>query len=118
MASTIANQNEDEDTIISIPFQVTDSNGGILFVSAESDNLTLFSPYNLLICDPNSQETTQIITTSAGNPKWLTFTLIPESDQSGVAGITLTVTDNEGLTHMQNFSVTINPVDDAPKISL
>ncbi len=117
-SSLIANVNEDEDTIISIPFVITDTDGGMLVVSSSANNLTLFNPYNVLISDSNSDKNPLIVTTSAGDAVSLTVLLTPESDQFGISTISLTVTDSEGLTHVQNFSVTINSVEDAPVIGL
>ncbi|KPA12999.1 hypothetical protein MHK_006794, partial [Candidatus Magnetomorum sp. HK-1] len=121
LITSIPDQNAQEDTIISIPFAVTDTNGGTLFIETQSDNLSLFSNYNILIEYDHSedkQETTKIVTTSAGSPTWLTLTMIPESDQYGSAGITLTVTDNNGLTNVHNFNVNINSAEDEPQISM
>jgi alpha-tubulin suppressor-like RCC1 family protein len=117
-SSLIGNINVQEDTSVAIPFVITDTDGGTLVVSSSTDNLTLFSNYNVLISDDSSDKNPLIITTSAGNAVALTFSIIPESDQYGTAMISLTVTDSDALAHSQAISVTINSVEDAPVISL
>jgi hypothetical protein len=117
-SSVIGNQNAQEDTILAIPFEITDTDGGMLTVSASTDNLTLFSQYNVQIYDSSSGNNPLFVSTSAGNAVSLTLSMIPESDQYGTSTITLTVTDAAGLTFVRNFTVTINAVEDLPVISL
>ncbi|KPA17826.1 hypothetical protein MHK_001956, partial [Candidatus Magnetomorum sp. HK-1] len=46
----------------------------------------------------------------------VTLTVTPETNQSGTAFITITVTDPDGMTETQSFSLTVNEVNDAPAI--
>src|SRR5207249_1194968 len=46
-----------------------------------------------------------------------TLTLMPAANQSGTAGITITVADPGGASASSSFLLTVNPVNDPPTIS-
>src|SRR5206468_387707 len=46
-----------------------------------------------------------------------TLTLMPAANQSGTAGITITVADPGGASTSSSFLLTVNPVNDPPTIS-
>ncbi|MCA9196079.1 MAG: tandem-95 repeat protein, partial [Planctomycetales bacterium] len=102
--SAIANQTGVEDTTLGpIPFTVSDVDSpiGNVVLAASSNNLALV---------PNSS----IVIGGTGENR--TLTISPAPNGTGSAVITLTATDGQA-TSERNFTVSFNPVSDAPVIA-
>ncbi|MEA4827862.1 MAG: fibronectin type III domain-containing protein, partial [Clostridium sp.] len=101
--SDIVDISTDEDIPISISFTVNDDEtpAESLVVSATSDNHTLIpnTAYNF-----------------GGSGTDRTLTITPELNQYGTANVTVTVSDGSSGTVQDTFKVTVNPVNDAPKL--
>ncbi|MEI2722345.1 MAG: hypothetical protein V9H26_02035 [Verrucomicrobiota bacterium] len=92
--STIPNQITSINTPTpAIPFTVTDAEGDSLVLSSNSSNPTLISDANISI---------------SGSGQNRTVTLTPETGQTGIATITLNVTDGFN-TNSRSFIVTVSP---------
>ena len=103
--TTIANQNTSEDTATAtLTFTVGDSQTavGTLTVAPWSSNPALAPVANITLGGSGANRTVRIA---------------PMTNQSGVATISLTVTDEGGLSASTSFTVTVNSVNDAPTIS-
>ena len=103
--SAIGGQTINEDTVSpAIPFTVGDleTPANALLVSAKSSNPVLVPNGNIQLA-------------GAGTSR--TITLTPAATQNGLATITVTVRDGEGLASSSSFSLTVNAVNDAPTIS-
>ncbi|MEP6737494.1 MAG: tandem-95 repeat protein, partial [Chryseolinea sp.] len=103
--STIANKITNEDTPAAA-FNVTvgdvETAAAALVVTGVSSNSTLIPDANIAVSGTGA--TRSIIVT-------------PAADQNGVSTITLTVNDGTGGTFSRAFSVTVDPVNDAPTIT-
>ncbi len=101
--TAVNNQVTDEDTPIQIDLTVTDMDSDIdgLTLSANTSNPALIPANNIVF---------------GGSGGTRTATLTPADDQSGVATLTFTLSDGD-KTDTKSFSLTVNPVNDAPKIS-
>ena len=103
--SDILNQTTDEDVSIdSLGFIVSDANqdDGTLIVTAESDNQTLLPDGNIVLGETGSNRT---------------ITLTPVDNLSGSAVVTVTVTDDEGVSSSDSFEVEVEAVNDTPILS-
>jgi alpha-tubulin suppressor-like RCC1 family protein/uncharacterized protein YpmS len=98
--NAIGNQTTNEDTMLTVTFTAYDAESSTLTVTTVSSNATLI---------------TNISYVSNGDA--YTLTMIPEADQNGSATITVTVTDEGGLTAVSSFDVTVTPVNDFPILS-
>ncbi len=106
VVSTIANRTTDEDTATgAIGFTVSDidTDLSLCTVTAQSANEALVPG-----------DAAHIQTGGSGAAR--TLSLLPAADQSGAAGITVTVSDGS-LTAETSFTLTVNAVDDPPVIS-
>jgi len=95
------------DTSLSIAFEITDTEGGILNVSVSSDNQTLLSQSGLSITGIGGvSEGNQYTVLAAASEKIsLTLTLTPENTQTGSAILTLSVTDTASGTSSITFTI-------------
>ena len=102
--SAIGNQTTNEDNAVTIPVQIND-NDSVLSCSESfqkaSSNTNLI-PINAIV-----------ITGTAPNCR---VVITPISNANGNANITLTVSDGR-LSSVTSFSLTVNPINDAPKVS-
>jgi hypothetical protein len=104
--SSISPQTTDEDIAIdSIAFTATD-----LETAACGLNITFISSDPTLISDTN-------LSYSCDADQY-TITAIPQTNQNGVATITVIVADSGGLTTSTSFDLTVTSVNDAPVVSL
>ncbi|MDC0935202.1 Ig-like domain-containing protein [Pirellulales bacterium] len=101
------------------------------FVLLEDESLTDFV---FTVFDFETSLSQLTITTSSDNPGLLPeenisitagsaaerrlLSLTPAADRSGVATVVLTITDEQGHTLEQDFTVTVFPVNDAPTFTL
>ncbi len=102
--SAVANQTINEDTSTGpLTFVIGDAETPPqnLSVSATSGDLTRVPAVNIVL---------------GGSGATRTVSVIPAANQNGLATITLTVSDGE-LTAETSFTVTVNPVNDAPTIT-
>lgn len=102
--SSLANVTINEDTPsgpISFTVQDVESSAASLVVSASSDNLTLVPVANIV---------------PGGSGANRTINITPAANQFGTALITVTVTDTGNLSASQSFTLTVNPVNDAPTL--
>jgi CSLREA domain-containing protein len=100
----IANQATNEDTALSLNFNVGDAALGIASVTASSSNAALF---------PN--DTSNVSVTGAGSTR--TLTLTPLANLSGLATLTVTATGTNGRSMTDTFQVTVAAVNDAPTLA-
>lgn len=103
--STIPPQTIAEDTAtMSLPFTLTNPIGNVdaLIVTATSSDTTLIPNANIVISPSGATRT---------------VTITPTANLSGLATITITVSDGVQTVN-QLFQVRVNPVDDAPVITL
>lgn len=104
--SSIGNITINEDTASNnIAFTVGDSNGTVASVTASSNNPTVIPNANIALAGSGASRTVTI--TPAAN-QYTTNTPVT---------ITITVTDNGGATAETSFTVTVNPVNDAPSFT-
>ena len=103
MLSELAHQTMEEDSVLSLNFQVGDleSEPGSLEVSVTSNNPALFPDSGL---------------TLSGNTADRRVTLLPMADRFGQATITIRVSDGD-LEASTSFQVTVSGVNDLPSIS-
>ena len=98
----IPDQSTDEDIMAGpISFSVTDTDGDALTLSGMSSNLTLVSIENISF---------------SGTTSLRSLTITPSTNVSGMAMITISVTDGS-YTVNTSFALTVNAVNDAPVIS-
>ncbi len=103
--SNIADQMTNEDVPTSaVSFTVGDAETATssLTLSATSSNTTLVPNANIAL---------------GGSGASRIVTVTPAANQSGSTAITVTVTDGGGLTASDSFTLTVNPVNDAPTLS-
>jgi hypothetical protein len=103
--SSLANQTTDEDTAA----------GPFAFTVGDSE-----TPADLLTLGRSSSNTnllpvTNIVFSGSGNNRMVT--LLPATNQSGTAAITLSVTDTNGGMASTTFTLTVNPVNDPPVLA-
>ncbi len=100
----IDDQSTDEDTPLQIALTIGDleTPATALAVTASSDNQVLVPNANLQISDGGSNRT---------------LTISPALNQFGSALITVTVTDEDGLSAQSAFTLTVNSVLDLPIIT-
>lgn len=104
--SILENQtiNEDEPTsALAITLADSDGEEDLLMLSGESDNPVLLTTNDFHF---------------SGSGASRTLILLPQTNQSGTATLTVTVTDPGGLTNFVTFTLTVQPVPDAPQLSL
>ncbi|MBF0370733.1 MAG: tandem-95 repeat protein [Magnetococcales bacterium] len=102
--SNISDQSSDEDSTtndISFSIHDTETASSKLVLSVSSSNTSLV-------------QTDHIILAGSGSNR--TVTINPVADQSGVATITITVSDGEDMVS-ESFDLTVNPINDPPTIS-
>ena len=103
--STIADRTINEDTSTgAIAFTVADEETSpvSLVVAATSSNTSLISNSNLVL---------------GGSGVNRTLVVTPAANAHGSATITVNVTDAHGKSRHQTFTVTVNPINDAPTMS-
>lgn len=103
--SDIANQTVNQNTTLTgISFQVSDVETPAVFLSvtAKSSNTSIVSNDKILV---------------GGSGTNRTMAIVPETDKSGNVAITVTVTDADGANVSKSFGLTINAVNQSPKIS-
>src|SRR5207249_3544804 len=103
--SSLADQSTDEDTpTVAIPFSIGDveSTWSSLTVTGHSSNQGLVPDGNIVF---------------GGSGPNRTLTLMPAANQSGTATITITVADPDGASASRSFVLTVNSVNDLPRIS-
>ncbi|MEZ6057924.1 MAG: tandem-95 repeat protein [Planctomycetaceae bacterium] len=103
--SVIADQNIDEETSTGpLAFSVADVDAVTLTVSASSNNTTIIPNGNLTLVD-------------LGGGNW-TIEATPALNQNG-GPVTITLTVDDGTTTtLTTFDITVNPINDAPTISV
>jgi len=102
--SNIDDVDIDEDTTSKlIPFSIIDIDEDDLTVSAQSLNTQLISKEGLVI---------------TGNSGHRNIQISPNPNQSGAAGIILSVSDPAGLTSQMHFYVNVKPVNDVPSMRI
>jgi ELWxxDGT repeat protein len=96
--SPIANVTTLEETPVTIPFSVSDANGDALTLSVTSSNNDLLPPTNLVL---------------GGTGAARTLTLTPATNQSGVATVTVGVSDGHTASY-STFQFNVTNVNDGP----
>ncbi|MBK7998557.1 MAG: tandem-95 repeat protein [Verrucomicrobia bacterium] len=99
--SVVTNRTTSEDVATNITFTVTDkeTGQGALVLSASSSNPALISDFTFGGTDSNRF-----------------LTVLPVTNQSGSATITLAVTDSDGGSNTTSFVLSVLPVNDLPTI--
>ncbi len=102
--SILDDRASDEDMAVVVPFSVYDDStpGSALLLSASSSDQTLVPNASISI---------------GGNGSNRFMTILPATNQSGVATINLSARDNLGASSSVSFVLTINPVNDPPLLS-
>jgi hypothetical protein len=113
--SRIDDLTRDEDTVISIPFTVTD-------VDSDALTITVMSSHQLTVADASSLTINGVQTSSYTNvavsiSHSLTLDILPLSNTNGEVTITIVVSDSGALTDFAKFALTISPVNDSPTIA-
>ena len=101
IVQTLSNISTNEDTTSgAVTFTVTDveDNDGELHVAVTHNNSTLLPA----------------ITTTPDTNGNCTFTVTPKANKNGTSQITVTVTDSDGATNAQTFTLTVKAVNDEP----
>ena len=101
--STIAPQNMDEDTILNLSLPVT----GVRSDECKMD-IRAFS---------SDEDIIRELQTDCDNGNY-TLTITPVPSQSGTTTITITALDINNAYTEQSFSLTVNPINDPPKIGV
>ncbi len=95
-----------------------------------TDEDVALGPLDFVINDGESLESDLIVTATSSNQAVIadsglvlggasanrTLAVTPVLDAAGDAEITITVTDEGGLTTTESFTVTVNPINDAPQV--
>jgi sugar lactone lactonase YvrE len=117
--SAISDLTMDEDTISSaISFTVTDNNEQALTITYTSSNTSLISSSSILFSGTQvSTDGNDYLVSASVVTTTVTLTISPEVNQSGTSFISVTVTDPNGMTAVQSFSLTVTAVNDAPEVS-
>lgn len=103
--TAISNVTIDEDAVAVLPpFTIgdTETAPGLLTLTAASNNTSLLPLSNIVF---------------GGSGASRTVTVTPVANLSGSANIVITVTDADGGSAQTNFTLTVNPVNDAPQVS-
>jgi hypothetical protein len=103
--STLANRSVAEDTgtgAINFTIGDVESPVGALALDGASSNPALVPGANILF---------------GGSASNRTVSLLPATNASGAATITVTVTDPQGLTNARAFTLTVNPINDPPELA-
>ena len=95
----ISNKITTEDTTVNVSFGLGDNGPGIASVTASSSNQALVANANLVL-------------TGSGPVRSLRIT--PTANQSGLTTITITVNLSGGGTLIEDFTLTVNAVNDRP----
>ncbi len=96
-----------------------------------TDEDVALGPLAFTISDGESQEADLMVTAVSSDESVIsnaaiqlggvaanrTLTMTPQPDASGTTEITVTVTDEGGLSSVETFLVTVDPVNDAPMVS-
>ncbi|KPA13717.1 hypothetical protein MHK_006076, partial [Candidatus Magnetomorum sp. HK-1] len=108
--SFVENQSTVIDHAISFTFQITDTDGGNLLISAISSDLSLIVNENLSFTGLNIQTNgnTYTITTTPGVSENITLTIIPSTGMAGNANITITI-DDSGTISEKSFGLSVLP---------
>ncbi|KPA09952.1 F-box associated region domain protein [Candidatus Magnetomorum sp. HK-1] len=101
--STISPQNMDEDTVFKMALPITDADDDLCGLSVRA-----FSDDSDLIRE---------MVTDCENGNY-TLTIRPVPSQSGITTITITAKDASNAYTEQSFSLTVNPINNAPKIGV
>ena len=103
--SAITNQTMAEDGSLALPFMVSDveTPSGALALSVTSSSPALLPTNNIFV---------------GGTGTNRLLVLIPATNQSGSALVTLTVNDGTGGSNSVSFTLTVTPVNDLPTISM
>ncbi|MBF0452062.1 MAG: VCBS repeat-containing protein [Candidatus Magnetomorum sp.] len=96
ISTSITDQTTIIDYPISIPFQLTDNEGGQIQLSVASCLTSLVTPENISFTGTNitRNATSYTINTMPSTPETMTMTIQPLSGQSGEAMLTLTIDDS------------------------
>ncbi|OFZ29060.1 MAG: hypothetical protein A2622_13290 [Bdellovibrionales bacterium RIFCSPHIGHO2_01_FULL_40_29] len=108
--SPIANEITNEDT----------ATGAVTFTITDADSVLLCTSANLSVVSSNTGILPTANIVFGGTAPNCTVTMTPLPDQFGVSNIDITVMDN-GVPNLQavsSFSLTVNPINDAPIISV
>ncbi|KPA18527.1 hypothetical protein MHK_001255, partial [Candidatus Magnetomorum sp. HK-1] len=102
----------DEDTVSNaISFTVTDTNEQTLTITYQSSDESLISSTGISFSGPQVSSNGSTYTVNSTSVETtITLTITPESNQAGTSMITITVTDPDGMTANQSFSITVNSV--------
>jgi alpha-tubulin suppressor-like RCC1 family protein len=108
-----------EDTVSNtLSFTVTDDTSQSLTISYISSNQSLISSSGISFSGAQVSFDANTYTVAASSVgAFVSLTIIPAMNQSGIAQITITVTNPNGLTASESFSITVNAIDDPPQIS-
>ncbi|KPA12334.1 hypothetical protein MHK_007459, partial [Candidatus Magnetomorum sp. HK-1] len=110
----------DEDTVsTAISFTVTDINEQALTITYISSDESIISSSGITFSGSqvSTNGSSYIVSTTAVDTT-VTLTVTPETNQSGTAFITITVTDPDGMTETDSFNLTVTSVDDPPVLSI
>ena len=114
--SGLTNQVTDEDTPAGeIEFTVSDPEGGILTLSASSENPTLVPDENIELTGVDAEN--KVLTSGGGGSADAGMIITPADGESGTAEIVITVRDSDGAESSKSFVLTVNYVNEAPTIS-
>ncbi len=115
--SAIPNQTTSEGQVTgSIPFTVSDLEGGLLDISVTSSDTDLV-PEDDVFMDISGFGQTHTVTPSPGENISLGLVLLPASDEFGTADITVTVKDREGGEDSKTFKLMVGVVNEPPILS-
>jgi hypothetical protein len=97
--SSIADQETVVDYPISIAFQITDTEGGNLQLSAISSGLTVISNENISFSSANitTDGSSYTLNASPGTPETITLTLTPSNVSAGNTTITISIDDHGSI---------------------
>jgi hypothetical protein len=93
---------------ISIPFQLTDTEGGNMILSAGSSNTTLITNENISFTGTNitTDGSSYTLAISPGVPENITMNIVPSNGITGNSTLTIQVDDN-GAVVEQSFGVNV-----------
>ncbi|KPA18765.1 secreted protein, partial [Candidatus Magnetomorum sp. HK-1] len=100
-----------------ITFTVTDFNEQALTITYASSDESIVSTNSITFSGDQVYSNGNTYTVTATSAKTcVTLTVTPETNQSGIVVLTITVTDPDGLTATKFFSITITEENDPPSI--
>ncbi|MBF0451183.1 MAG: hypothetical protein HQK75_10805, partial [Candidatus Magnetomorum sp.] len=117
--SLINNLTIDENTVLNaFSFTISTATEQALILSYTSSNESLISSSGIIFSGDQviSNGNTYTVNASSSGTT-ITLTLSPETNQSGTAVITITVTDPQGFTATESFELTVAAVNDPPILS-